>query len=120
MATSKDFEKIWNRYQDEIQSTGKSIVTFCQENGIVYSQFERWYKAKGKTSAKPPQLIPVEVTDIPKKDEQENESDQALVPRRETWIRSFSIQFKNGLELRHQNISYRSLVELVGKLEILC
>ena len=41
MATSKDFEKLWNRYQDEVQATGKSIVTFCQENGIVYAQFER-------------------------------------------------------------------------------
>ena len=61
MATSKDFEKIWNQYQVEIQSTGKSIVTFCQENGIVYSQFERWYKTKGKTSAKTPQLVPVEI-----------------------------------------------------------
>ncbi len=43
MATSKDYEKIWIKYQSEVQSTGKSIVTYCQENGIVYSQFERWY-----------------------------------------------------------------------------
>lgn len=120
MATSKDFEKIWIKYQNEVQSTGKSIVTYCQENGIVYSQFERWYKSKGRSSAKVPQLVPVEVMDIPEKDEQENEIEYPTAPRRETWIRSFSIQFKNGLELRHQNISYRSLVELVGKLEALC
>ena len=43
MATSRDFEKLWQRYQDEVQVTGKSIVTFCQENGIVYAQFEKWY-----------------------------------------------------------------------------
>ena len=62
MATSKDFEKLWNRYQDEVQATGKSIVTFCQENGIVYAQFEKWFKSKGSSSAKKPSIVPVEVT----------------------------------------------------------
>ena len=63
MATSKDFEKLWKWYQDEVQATGKSIVTFCQENGIVYAQFEKWYKSKGRSSAKMPSIVPVEVTD---------------------------------------------------------
>ena len=65
MATSKDFEKLWKQYQDEVQSSGKSIVTYCQENGIVYSQFERWYKKRGSSQDKQPVLIPVEVTDLP-------------------------------------------------------
>ena len=63
MATSKDFEKIWKRYQDEVQATGKSIVSFCQENGIVYAQLEKWYKSKGISSAKKPSIVPVELTD---------------------------------------------------------
>ena len=54
MATSRDFEKLWKRYQDEVQQTGKSIVAYCQENGIVYAQFEKWYKSKGRTSVKTP------------------------------------------------------------------
>lgn len=64
MATSKDFEKLWNRYQDEVQSTGKSIVAYCQENGIVYAQFERWFKKRGSSADKLPVLVPVEVTFI--------------------------------------------------------
>ena len=65
MATSKVFEKLWYRYQDEVQATGKSIVAYCQENGIVYAQFERWYKKRGSLQDKQPVLIPVEVTDSP-------------------------------------------------------
>lgn len=69
MATSKDFEKLWRRYQDEFQSSGKSIVTYCQENGIVYSQFERWYKKRVSSQDKQPVLVPVEVTDFPSESE---------------------------------------------------
>ena len=65
MATSKDFEKLWKRYQDEVQSTGKSIVTYCQENGIVYAQFEKWYKKRVNPTEKNPSIVPIEVTDIP-------------------------------------------------------
>ena len=43
MASSKDFEKIWKSYQDVAQPKGVSIVDHCQRNGIVYSQFQRWY-----------------------------------------------------------------------------
>lgn len=44
MASSKDFEKIWKSYQDVAQPRGVSIVDHCQRNGIVYSQFQRWYQ----------------------------------------------------------------------------
>jgi len=66
MATSRDFEKLWKQYQDEVQSSGKSIVTYCQENGIVYAQFERWYKKRGSSQDRQPVLVPIEVTDLPK------------------------------------------------------
>ena len=65
-------------------------------------------------------LVPVEVTGFP---------EEAEVPRHDSpknpnqdsmWIRSFTIQFRNGLEIRHQNISYSSLASLVEKLEGLC
>ena len=36
-----------------------------RENGIVYAQFERWYKKRGSLQDKQPVLIPVEVTDSP-------------------------------------------------------
>ena len=120
MATSKDFEKLWNRYQDEVQATGKSIVTFCQENGIVYAQFEKWYKSKGRSSAKMPSIVPVEVTDILAEVESSKQDTQRPFNQDPMWIRSFTILFRNGLEIRHQNISYSSLASLVEKLEGLC
>jgi len=120
MATSRDFEKLWKQYQDEIQSSGKSIVTYCQENGIVYSQFERWYKKRSSSQDKQPMLVPVEVTDIPY-DADVQRQDSPKYPNQDPmWIRSFTIQFRNGLEIRHQNISYSSLASLVEKLEGLC
>ena len=44
MASSKDFEKIWENYQEFVKTKDVSIVDYCQLNGIVYSQFQRWYK----------------------------------------------------------------------------
>ena len=44
MASSKDFEKIWESYQEVVKTKDVSIVDYCQRNGIVYSQFQRWYK----------------------------------------------------------------------------
>ena len=54
MASSKDFEKIWENYQEVVKTKDVSIVDYCQrrstlslgssKNGIVYSQFQRWYK----------------------------------------------------------------------------
>ena len=120
MATSRDFEKLWQRYHDEVQGTGKSIVSFCQENGIVYAQFERWYKKRSSSSDDQPVLIPVEVTDIPKETESLRHSSAKHPNQDPMWIRSFTIQFRNGLEIRHQNLSYSSLASLVGKLEGLC
>ena len=44
MASSEDFKRILELYNQESKTCGVSIVAFCQKNGIVYSQFERWYK----------------------------------------------------------------------------
>ena len=120
MATSKDFEKLWNRYQDEVQSSGKSIVSYCQENGIVYTQFERWYKKRCLLQDRQAELVPVEVTDLPKEAEATRQASPKQANQDPMWIRSFTIQFRNGLEIRHQNINYSSLASLVEKLEGLC
>lgn len=44
MASSEDFKRILELSNQESKASGVSIVSFCQKNGIVYSQFERWYK----------------------------------------------------------------------------
>ena len=48
MASSEDFKRILELYNQESKASGVSIVAFCQKNGIVYSQFERWYKNRHK------------------------------------------------------------------------
>ena len=48
MASSEDFKRILDLYSQESKTSGVSIVSFCQKNGIVYSQFERWYKNRHK------------------------------------------------------------------------
>ena len=50
MASSKDFEKIWESYQDAVKTRSVSIVDYCQRNGIVYAQFHSWYKKHVSTS----------------------------------------------------------------------
>ncbi len=104
MATSKDFEKIWKRYQDDVQSTGKLIVAYCQENGIVYAQFERWYRKRSSSPDTQATLVPVELTEVPEEDTPRTQKTQLLSNRDSMWIRSFTIQFRNGLEILRQSI----------------
>ena len=51
MASCEDFKRILEIYNQESKSSGVSIVSFCQKNGIVYSQFERWYKNRHNVKA---------------------------------------------------------------------
>lgn len=48
MASSGDFKRILELYNQESKTSDVSIVAFCQKNSIVYSQFERWYKNRYK------------------------------------------------------------------------
>lgn len=57
MASSTDFKNLWERYQKEGFPKSISIVQYCQMNGIVYSQFERWYKNYRKVEIVPVELI---------------------------------------------------------------
>ena len=53
MASSNDFEKIWECYQDVVKTKDISIVDYSQRNGIVYSQFQRWYYKRKPLSGEP-------------------------------------------------------------------
>ena len=46
MASSEDFKKLYELYQTEGVPNGVSIVDFCQRNGVVCNQFERWFKKR--------------------------------------------------------------------------
>lgn len=116
MASSKDFEKIWKSYQDVAQPKGVSIVDHCQRNGIVYSQFQRWYQKHidgvsiilvedRPSSQEASQLRPLQ------------ESPKAI---KRVEILYVSLVFSNGLKVHQKSISYDQLKQLVEKLEGLC
>jgi hypothetical protein len=64
--------------------------------------------------------VKISPTDIPSEVEAPRHESPRNPNQDPMWIRSFTIQFRNGLEIRHQNISYSSLASLVKKMEGLC
>ena len=65
------FKRILELYNQESKTSSVSIVTFCQKNGIVYSQFERWYKNRHKVKVHAVDIVdrdgalPVQETKLP-------------------------------------------------------
>ena len=120
MASSKDFEKIWGNYQEVIKTKDVSIVDYCQRNGIVYSQFQRWYKKHVSGVS----IVPVSGSDV------QTESAPMIPPGSSssqhpfghvtTKVNYVNIEFSNGLKVCQKSISYEHLKILVEKLEALC
>lgn len=119
MASSKDFDKIWESYQEVVKTKDVSIVDYCQRNGIVYSQFQRWYKKHVSG-----------VNIIPVSDSQPQEDSSSAVqptpPKLQlsdsvrTKVLYVNIKFSNGLKVYQKSIDYNRLKHLVEKLEDLC
>ena len=120
MATSKDFEKLWRRYQDEFQSSGKSIVTYCQENGIIYSQFQRWYKKHVSGVNIVPVSDPDPQIESSLMMSEESTPSHHLSGHAKAKVNYVNIEFSNGLKVCQKSISYEHLKMLVEKLEALC
>ena len=130
MASSEDFKRIFELYNQEIKSSGVSIVSFCQQNGIVYSQFERWYKNRKKIKVHPVKIVDKDghpQTHIP--DKVVSSESKASVPEvcNENnpviscpVLFSVSVRTSSGLNLQQSHIDYRQLHALVEKLEVLC
>ena len=122
MASSLDFEKIHSLYQSDGIKRGLSIVQFCQQNGIVYSHYERWYKTE-----RAHRIVPVEIVD--KDGLQQPCSPSQAAPsalsvsasiREGSDVSRIEIYFGNGLQVIKEDLTYPSLVQLVNKLEVLC
>ena len=103
-----------------------SIVSFCQKNGIVYSQFERWYKNRHNVK-----VHPVDIVDKDGAYKVQNTCTSPCVidkniPGSESATESestlFTIQIKStaGMYFQQKNIDYKSLKDLVEKMEVLC
>ena len=128
MATSKDFQRIHKRYQEEGLPHGISIIRFCQQNGIVYKQYEHWLKNRRKVA-----IHPVSLTNVPQEDEHVedffNSSAENCVkptPDPVTEEESSSVLFNirivtsSGMMLQHRNLDYAKLLNLVQRLEGSC
>ena len=126
MATSKDFQRIHKRYQEEGLPHGLSIIRFCQQNGIVYKQYERWLKNRRKVA-----IHPVSLTNVPNEVEQEEEvvetsTDDLVEPVSMKPLSSSPVLFNlrivtsTGMLLQHRDLDYANLLNLVQRLEGLC
>lgn len=127
MASSEDFKRILELYNQESKTSGISIVAFCQKNGIVYSQFERWYKNRHKVKVHAVDIVDRDGT-IPVQDTKlQDTCDNAVEVSEPQDVRLskptlFTIQLKstNGMYFQQRNIDYNGLKDLVEKLEVLC
>lgn len=130
MASSEDFKRILELYNQEVKSRGVSIVSFCQQNGIVYSQFERWYKNRKKIKVHPVKIVNQnECLQSHSSEEGVSPETTASVPDAGNGISSslsgsvlFSITIRttSGLSVQQSRLDYRQLRALVEKLEVLC
>lgn len=125
MASSVDFKRILERYNQEGKTRGVSIVTFCQQNGVEYSIFERWYRNRNKPRLHPVRIVNEEPAQVAA-DDAETPVEEAVVvmpssAESDKSLRfSINIKVSNGLVLHQNNIDYRSMIRLVEKLEGLC
>lgn len=128
MASSEDFKKLYELYQTEGVPNGVSIVDFCQRNGVVYNQFERWFKkrySKNETGFHKVRVVGADAEpSVPSLEEEEPVQECSASAMEEVSskpIRLFvSIRTNQGLMIQQNNLTYRQLLSLVEKLEVLC
>lgn len=115
MASTTDFKKLFERYQEEGAKRGISIAQYCQMNGIVYNQYERWYKQFRNIVA-----TPVEIVNENVKEQTLSETVSVKEPMSVKPVSRIQIELSNGLQITHREIDYRTLCRLVEKIEGLC
>lgn len=128
MASSEDFKKLYELYQTEGVPNGVSIVDFCQRNGVVYNQFERWFKkrySKNEPGFHKVRVVGADVEpSVPSLEEDEAAQECSASAMEEVSskpIRLYvSIRTNQGLMIQQNNLTYRQLLSLVEKLEVLC
>ena len=119
MASSLDYQRILERYQTEGVPHGITIVDFCQRNGIVYKQFERWFKNKGNVELHQVRLIGDD-SQIQNEVKKSNISESSKDQSEDTVLFSIKISTNKGMLLQQRNLDYRKLLQLIEKLEVLC
>ena len=120
MASSKDFGKIWESYQEVVKTKDISIVDYCQRNGIVYSQFQRWYKKHVSGVNIVPVSDPDPQIESSLMMSEESTPSQHLSGHAKAKVNYVNLEFSNGLKVGQKSISDEHLKMLVEKLEALC
>ena len=111
----------YNRFQKlfevirEGAKRGSSIAQYCQKNGILYNQYERWYKQFRNIVA-----TPVEIVNENVKEQTLSETVSLKEPMSVNPVSRIQIELSNGLQITHREIDYRTLCRLVEKIEGLC
>ena len=127
MASSEEYKKLYELYQVEGVPKGISIVDFCQRNGFVYKQFERWFKKQYSQNDTGIHRVRLANSDSLVDQSLPEEQDSGIpssCPKEEQEVapvRLFvTIRTNQGLSIQQNNLTYRQLLSLVEKLEGLC
>ncbi len=115
MASYKDYEALWQKYQNDGVGKGISIIRYCESHGFQYKQFEHWYKNYFKQRS-----YEIEIVGAPEEDGREVLENQKFSRDSQGQIQEISIKLKNGLSYNKENISYATLYTTLKKLEVLC
>src|SRR5574344_1625003 len=118
MASSLDYQKIWDSYQGLVKTKDIYIVDYGQRNGIEYAQFERRYKKDVSNVHIIPvsEKEPLEQEAVPKTVAKEEKD----FPKKKPIVEYVSLSFSNGLKVNQKSLDYNQLKLLVEKLEALC
>ena len=109
MASSEDYQSIYELYKKQGIPKGISIVNFCQQNGIVYSQFERWFKSRKKSKSSVHPIRIVDKDGLMSTSEQAVEKELGEVEKiKESVLRfGITVRTKQGLSIQQNNLTYR-------------
>lgn len=77
MKKAKDFENLWFRYKTEGEPRYISINQFCMQNGVQYSQFNKWFRNTRQD------VIPVIIDGVPEEPVQEELPTEAVTEQSE-------------------------------------
>ena len=124
MYSSKDYEKLWQKYQTEGIAHNMTLQMFCSMNNVPYNSFEKYLKTRRNMS----DIHPVSITDIPQ--EATEPAADTVQPETATGDKKtdkkpqvrilVNIRMTNGIRISKANLSHRELTQLVEKLEALC
>ena len=127
MASSEDYKKLYELYQVEGVPKDISIVDFCQRNGFVYKQFERWFKkhySQNDTGIHRVRLANADSSVNLSLSEEQDSGFSSSSPKDVQEVApvrlSVTIRISRGLSLQQHNLTYCQLLSLVEKLEGLC